>query len=131
MASSLQIEIVTPERSAYSGAASEVLLPAWEGEMGVLPDHDALLALLRAGTCVVTDATGPHRFVVGRGFVDIGPTWVTILTDSCVPAAQVDKTKAAKDLADAEQELATVDAFSERHRQVQIAREQARALLDA
>ena len=93
------------------------------GEMGVYPDHDALLALLRAGSCSVTDSSGVHRFVVGRGFVDIGPARVTILTDSCVKVSEVDKAKAGKDLAEAEHELATADAQSERYRQAQIAYE--------
>src|SRR5687768_1513660 len=114
MASTLQVEIVTPERSAYSGQASEVILPAWDGEMGVYPDHDAVLALLRAGACTVTDPSGVHRFVVGRGFVEVGPSRVNILTDSCVRANEVDKAKAQKDLAEAEQELATADVLSER-----------------
>ena len=131
MATALQVEIVTPERSAYSGSASEVILPAWDGEMGIYPDHDALLALLRAGSCTVTDTAGVHRFVVGRGFVDIGPARVTILTDTCMKVSEVDKAKAGKDLADAEHELATADAQSERYRQAQIALEHARARLEA
>ena len=131
MANALQVEIVTPERTAYSGSASEVILPAWEGEMGIYPDHDALLALLRAGSCTVTDTSGVHRFVVGRGFVDIGPARVTILTDTCMKVSEVDKAKAGKDFADAEHELATADAQSERYRQAQIALEHARARLEA
>jgi F-type H+-transporting ATPase subunit epsilon len=131
MANTLQVEIVTPERAAYSGAASEVILPAWEGEMGIYPDHDALLALLRAGSCTVVGSEGVFRAVVGRGFVDVGPTRVTMLTDSCVPVDAIDKAKAGKDLAAAEHELAIAEAGSERQRQAQIAYEYARALLDA
>lgn len=131
MGTTLQVDIVTPERSAYSGPATEVVLPAWDGEMGVYPDHDAILALVRAGTCTVTDATGVHRFVVGRGFADIGSSRVTMLTDACIPAGEVDKAKATQDHAHAEHELATAEPGTERYRQAQIALEHARARLDA
>lgn len=131
MANALQVDLVTPEASVYSGPASEVLLPAWEGELGIFPEHDALLTLLRAGTCVVTTPQGAQRFVVGRGFAEVGPERVTILTDSCVAASAVDKAKAQAELTAAEAALAEAEVETEKHRQAQIAVEHARARLDA
>lgn len=131
MSTSLQVDIVTPERSAYSGPAAQVVLPAWEGELGVLPDHDALLSLVRAGACTVFGAGEPVRFVIGRGFAEIGGSRVTILTDACEPVSAVDKTRAAADLQAAEAVMAGADAQSERYRQARIAYEHARARLDA
>lgn len=131
MSTELQVEIVTPEASAFSGPASEVILPAWEGEMGILPQHDAVLALLRAGRCTVTDKDGAHQWVVGRGFAEVGPDRVTILTDSCEIVSEIDKEKAAKDAAEAEQILATADVTSEQWRQAKIAAEHAAARLKA
>ena len=83
MADSLQLDIVTPQASVYSGPASEVVLPAWEGQLGVYPHHDALLALLRAGRCAVTTAAGVQTYVIGRGFAGIGPdrTEITLVAD--------------------------------------------------
>jgi len=131
MATELQVEIVTPEASTYSGTASEVLVRAWEGDLGILPDHDALLTLLRAGTCVLTGPAGNHRLVLGRGFAEIGGSRITILTDTCIPVGEVDKAKAKADLAAAEEILASADVHSERHRQAEIAAEHAQARLDA
>lgn len=131
MATALQVDLVTPEASVFSGSASEVVLPAWEGEMGIYPDHDALLTLLRAGTCQVTTAQGAQRYVVGRGFAEIGPDRVTILTDSCVALSAVDKAKAGADLAAAEAALAEAEFDTEKYRQAQIAIEHARARLEA
>jgi F-type H+-transporting ATPase subunit epsilon len=131
MASMLEVSIVTPERSVFRGPAGQVILPAWEGEMGVLPDHDALLALLRAGACTVHGATETLRYVIGRGFAEIGPGRVTILTDACELAGTVDKAKATAELQAAEAEMAQHDAWSERHRQARIAQERARARLEA
>lgn len=131
MASMLQVAIVTPERQVFQGLAGQVILPAWEGEMGVLPDHDALLALLRAGTCTVQGAEETLRYVIGRGFAEIGPDRVTILTDACEAAGSVDKAKAAAELQAAGDEMAQYDAWSERYKQARLAYELARARLDA
>jgi len=125
----LQVDIVTPEASAFSGEASEVVLPAWEGQLGVYPGHDTLLSLLRAGRCVVTTPDGVRRYIVGRGFAEIGPDRVTILTDRFEPLESVDKAKAKADLDAAEKELLESDAASERWNQAQIALELANARL--
>ena len=127
----LQLDIVTPSASVFSGPVSEVVLPAWNGEMGVFPQHDALLALLRAGVCKVAGAEGTQTFVIGRGFADIGPANVTLLTDSCEPAADVDKAAAASERAEAEKALATAAFGTESHNQAQIAMELAQARLSA
>lgn len=131
MATHLAVEIVTPERSAFSGTASEVVLPAWEGELGVYPDHDALLTLVRPGSCQVATPSGTLRYVIGRGFAEIGPTSVTILTDSCEEVAKIDKAGASRDLHTAEQEMASSDAQSEKYRQARLNYEHALARLDA
>jgi len=127
----LQVDIVTPEASAFSGEASEVILPAWEGQLGVYPGHDSLLSLIRAGRCVVTTTTGVRRYVVGRGFAEIGPDHVTILTDRFESLEDVDKARAQADLEAAEKELLESEASSERWNQAEIALEHARARLAA
>jgi len=127
----LQLDIVTPSASVYSGPASEVIVPAWEGEMGVYPQHDALLALLRAGVCTVATPEGTTRYVVGRGFADIGPTTVTLLTDSCQVAADVDKEQAQADLAEAVAKRDSSSPTTAAYEQALVALEHAQARLDA
>lgn len=131
MATSLQLDIVTPERNVYSGPVAGVTLPAWNGQLGVLPDHDTLLALLRGGVATVAAPEGELRFVVGRGFAEIGPTQVTLLTDSCEPAASVDKQQAQADLAAAERELDEANGWSEQARTIEARLEVVRARLEA
>ncbi|MEQ1569157.1 MAG: ATP synthase F1 subunit epsilon [Myxococcota bacterium] len=131
MATQLQVQIVTPERSVFTGKASEVVLPAWGGELGVLPDHDALLCLLRAGVCRVYNSDGVVGFVVGRGFAEVGPDRVTLLTDSAEEVGKVDKSQASKDLAFAEAEMVAHEGGSEKLHQAQVLYELARARLDA
>lgn len=92
----LTVDIVTPERTVFSGAALEVRAPGASGEFGVLPDHTQFLALLKAGVVTVKTSGGEQRFAVGRGFAEAGPDRVVLLTDSCEAAASVDKDAAAK-----------------------------------
>lgn len=126
----LQVEIVTPEKLVFSGEASEVLLPAWEGQLGVYPQHDALLALLRAGRCSVTTGKEVREYVVARGFAEIGPTMVTILTEACDLKAEIDADEAKKALAEAEAAMASMeDVYSEQYHQAQLAQEHAQARL--
>lgn len=127
----LQLDIVTPSRSVFSGPVSEVVLPAWEGQLGVYPQHDALLALLRAGVCTVAGPDGTKRYIVGRGFADVGPTNVTLLTDSCEEADSVDKDEARTALTAAEKAMSGVNFGTEAHNQAIIALEMAQARLDA
>lgn len=129
--SQLQIDIVTPEASVLSCQGSYALLPSWEGELGVYPEHDQLLVLLRCGLCVVTTDQGQQRFVVGRGFAEVGPERVKILTDSCESADGVDKTTAQAELTAAEAELAGLNLSSETARLALIRQEHALARLSA
>ena len=127
MATELQLDIVTPAASVFSGSASELIIPAWDGELGIYPAHDTLLALLRAGSCTVTTAQGSTRYVLGRGFDDIGSAKVTLLTDSCETADSIDRAEARERLSAAETRLAECQVFTEAHNQATIALEHAKA----
>ena len=109
----LQVDIVTPERLVYSGRASDVRAPGWEGEFEVLPGHTLFLALLHGGVLRLSTPEGEKRFVVGRGFAEAGPERVTILTDRCVAPEDVDKAEAQKQLNELDAKLATANAFDE------------------
>jgi len=109
----LQVDIVTPQKLIYSGSASEVRAPGWEGQFDVLPGHSLFLALLHGGVLELMTPEGPKRFVVGRGFAEAGPDRVTILTDRCVSPDDVDKGAAQKDLVAFEDELATINGYDD------------------
>ena len=131
MASSLQVDIVTPQTAAWSGEAQQVLLPAFEGQLGVLPDHDQLLALIVPGVATVFTAAGSKRYVFDAGFAEIGSDRVTVLTESCIPADQVDKAQAQADLAEAEAELGSLNLATEAARLVMHRIAHAKARLEA
>jgi len=130
MATELQLDIVTPMKSAFSGTVRQVILPAWEGEEGALPDHDTELALLRGGVCTVISEQGEQRWAVGRGFAEISGTAVTLLTDSAELQDEVDKAAARTDYTQAEQELASADWTSEQANLLRAAMEVAQARID-
>ena len=83
MAKTFRLDIITPERQVFSGDANSVILPAWEGELGVLPGHDRLLALIKPGRAKVVDESGTRFYSFEQGFSEIGPDSVTVFTDAC------------------------------------------------
>lgn len=127
----LQVDIVTPEKLAFSGKAQEVRAPGWKGEFGVLPDHTMYLALLRAGHCVVVTQDEEIHYVVGRGFAEAGGERVTLLVDSCDLASEIDREGAVEELRLAEAALAQANAWSHGHDIIQSRYDMARARVDA
>ena len=113
----IHLDIVTPERQVFSGSATEVRVPGWEGEFGVLPDHASFLSLAKAGVLSVIDPAGETRYVIGRGFAEAGPTRVVVLTEVCESADQVDKSAAGMSKAEAERELESLDPLSDAYAQ--------------
>lgn len=127
----LHVNIVTPEKSVFSGPATEIRVPGWLGEFDVLPGHDLFLSLVRGGLLTVSTGGVDQKFVVGRGFAEAGPEQVSVLVDSATPVAQADLTTAQADLDAAEATLATSAAGSAEWTQAEEAAELARARLAA
>src|SRR5216684_4440216 len=94
MASTLKLEIVTPEAKTYSEDVEMVTLPAVEGEMGILPHHVPLLTQIMAGEVVVRKEGRDSFLAVGEGFVEITGERVAIMTDMAIRAENVDEAKA-------------------------------------
>ena len=127
----LQVDILTPRRQVFSGQANDVRIPGWEGQMGVYPGHDVMLVRTRGGVVTIGSAEGEQRFIVGRGFAEVGPDRVTFLADSCITPADVNAAEAEKDAHAAEQAMAQASAFSpewdEAERKLEVARAKLRA----
>jgi len=102
----LDVHIVTPEREVYHGPASSIRVPGWEGEFDVLPGHDMFLALVKGGVLAVATPGGAQKYVIGRGFAEVGDDKVVLLTDRCESGDAIDKAKAKEDLDAAEKVLA-------------------------
>ena len=113
MADTLELQIVTPERAAFSGAVSEVTLPGNVGELGVLPAHRQLLTLLNAGQIVARTTSGERAFAIGSGFAEVMPDRVTVLTSHCDGADDIDVAHARERVAALEKKLDESDFVSD------------------
>jgi F-type H+-transporting ATPase subunit epsilon len=106
MASTLKLEIVTPEGVTYSEDVEMVTLPGSEGEMGIYPNHVPLMTQVTAGE-VAARRNGRDEFLaVGEGFVEITGERVAILTDMAIKADNIDEAKAEEARRRAEARLA-------------------------
>ncbi|WNB84951.1 F0F1 ATP synthase subunit epsilon [Cellulomonas sp. ATA003] len=81
----LEVDLVAADRTIWSGEASMVSAPASEGEVGILPGHTPMLAVLRAGTVRITPLQGEVvRTDVEAGFISVDENRVTVVSDSAV-----------------------------------------------
>ncbi len=106
MATTLKLEIVTPEARTYSEDVEMVTLPAAEGEMGIYPQHVPLMAQIVAGEVIARKNGRDFFLAVGEGFVQITPDRVAIMTDMAVRAENIDEAKAEEARKRAESRLA-------------------------
>lgn len=78
----LNVRVVSPEKIVFEGEASAMVAPAWDGEVGVLPGHAPMLALLGAGELAVDrPGGGSDTFHVAGGVVKVERNTVTVLTE--------------------------------------------------
>jgi F-type H+-transporting ATPase subunit epsilon len=90
----LKLEIVTPEKTAYSEDVEMVTLPGVEGELGVYPNHVPLLTTLNPGELRVLKGGQETFLAIGEGFVEITGTSVSVLTDMALDVSGIDETAA-------------------------------------
>ena len=101
----LQLEIVTPERLAYSDTVDSVVLPGAEGEMGVLPHHAPLLATLGVGVLRIRQGGEEEFFAIAGGFGPGRPDQVVGMAETADMAAEIDLEKAQEARREAERAL--------------------------
>jgi F-type H+-transporting ATPase subunit epsilon len=94
MAETLKLEVVTPEAIVYSEDVDMVTLPAFDGQIGVLPHHVPLLTQVVPGEMIVRKGTRETFVAVGEGLVEITGNSVSIVTDMAVAAENVDEARA-------------------------------------
>ena len=102
----LKLEIVTPEKVAYSDDVDGVVIPAVEGEMGVLPMHIPLMTMIHPGELVVSKGNDRKYLAVGEGFVTIDQTSVKVLTDMAIEWEAIDESAAEAAVKRAEEAMA-------------------------
>ena len=82
MAGSIHVRVVSPEKVVFEGDASALVVPAWDGRVGILPGHAPLLALVGAGELTVDVPGGGSRgFHVAGGILKVEGAEATVLTE--------------------------------------------------
>ena len=98
-----QLELVSPEKLLLSRQVDMVVIPAAEGEMGVLPGHAPMIVTLRGGAIRVQEAgQWTESLFVAGGFAEVTGERVTILADEATPVAQLSRAAAERRVAEAE-----------------------------
>jgi F-type H+-transporting ATPase subunit epsilon len=106
----VDLEIVSPEKLLMSRPVDMVVIPAAEGELGVLPKHAPMIVLLRGGVIRLYDGGQvTDRLFVSGGFAEITPARVTVLADEATPPAAVSRAEGERRLAAAKLEYEQVD----------------------
>jgi F-type H+-transporting ATPase subunit epsilon len=107
-------DLVSPERSLFSGEVDQVDLPGSEGDFGVLAEHAPLVTTLRPGILTIHRGGAGLRVVVNGGFAEVGPGGLNVLADFAVPIEDFDRIWLANEIKDTEEDVA--DAKDDRAR---------------
>ena len=105
MSEEFKIEIVNPERSYLSKEdVIEVVVPAFEGEMGILKDHISIISFLKPGIITIHSKSGEEKFYVEDGIVEFKNNNLSVLTSSIFSLKKIEKNKLQDLLTKAEEE---------------------------
>ena len=106
MASTLKLEIVTPEAMIYSEDVDMVTVPGVEGEMGIYPMHVPLMTQVSSGELIARKGGKDYFLAIGEGFVEIAGDHVSVMTDMAIKVDDIDEMKAEEARQRAEARLA-------------------------
>ena len=110
MSEEFKVEIVNPEKSfLVKDDVSEVVVPAFEGEMGILKDHISIISFLKPGIIKILSKSGDENYYVEDGIVEFKNNNLSILTSTIFSLADMDKSKQQDLLKQAEEEANKTD----------------------
>jgi F-type H+-transporting ATPase subunit epsilon len=101
----LQLDIVTPERLAYSDQVDAVVAPGIDGELGILPHHAPLLTTLGLGELRIRKDGGEESFAIVGGFLQVRPDRVVVMAETADMASEIDLQRAEEARREAERSL--------------------------
>ena len=104
MSEKFSVEIITPDKSILKMETSEVVIPSFEGEMGILKDHIPLITFLRPGLINIK-ADNEKKFFVEEGTVEFSMNNLLILTSTAVEVTKMNKKFIDSLISDSEKKL--------------------------
>ncbi len=129
----IDLEIVSPEKLLLSRPVEMVVIPAAEGEMGVLGQHAPMIVLLQGGTIQIYDNDQvTERLFVSGGFAEITPQRCTVLANEVTPVAELSRAEGERRMEAAEAEYAAAESMDVPAQEAAMDKMQsARAMIDA
>jgi F-type H+-transporting ATPase subunit epsilon len=129
----VNLEIVTPEKLLLSRPVDMVVIPASEGDMGVLEGHAPMIVMLRGGVIALYDGEQiSDQMYVAGGFAEVTPERCTVLANEVMPTGELSREEGERRLAEAEATLEQIDAADIVAEELALERAQsARALIEA
>jgi F-type H+-transporting ATPase subunit epsilon len=109
----INLTVVTRDRKIVDVQADEVVLPASDGELGVLPGHTPLLATLRIGPLRYRTGARVERLVISWGFAEVLPDRVIVLAERGFLPGEIDRAEAERARQEAEREIADLSSHDE------------------
>jgi len=109
MSEQFKVEIITPEQTILNSEASEVIIPSFEGQMGILKDHIPLVTFLRPGI-VFINSKEEKKFYVEEGTVEFSNNNLLILTSTVKDLKNFDKKVLESLLNKAEKKLVDINS---------------------
>ena len=108
--SKLRLVVVTRERKIVEADVDEVILPAYDGEIGVLPGHTPLLATLRVGIMRHREGGKTSSLVLSWGFAEVLPDRVIVMAETARLPEEIDAAAAEAAKREAEREIADLSS---------------------
>ena len=126
----LHLSVVTRERKVLDQDVDEVVLPGFEGALGILPGHTPMLAMLRVGELTYRTGTQLSRMVLSWGFAEVLPDRVTVLAEGAIKPEEIDLQAAQRAKAESEREIASLASHDPAFEKVQARLQEAIASID-
>mgnify|MGYP001233015987 CR=1 FL=1 len=104
MSENFTVEIISPDNSIIETEASEVVIPSYEGEMGILKNHVSIISFLKPGIVRVFEGSNEENYYVDDGILEFKNNCLSILTSNIFDVKKVDKNVLKDTLSKAEQD---------------------------
>jgi F-type H+-transporting ATPase subunit epsilon len=129
----INLEIVSPEKLLLSRDVDMVVVPAAEGDMGVLEGHAPMTVALRGGVVSLYEGDKViDSLFVASGFAEVTPERCTVLAGEALPVNEIDREEAEKRIRDSEAAMAQAESENVAEQEMALERVQsARAMMDA
>ena len=114
MSDKFTVEIISPDQTILKQETNEVIIPAFEGQMGILNNHISLITFLRPGIITIK-AEGEKRFYIEEGTVEFSNNNLLILTSTARDLVNFDKSKINEMLQKVEENLNTEISDKDRY----------------